>query len=548
MWGGLEDGVLDRIVVVSPHFDDAVLGASHVLGAHPGSTVVTITGGRPEAYPDPPTEWDASGGFRAGDDVVGARREEDRAALAVLGARSTWLEFVDHQYVPPDRRSSPAEVAPALERALRDADPTAVFVPMGIANPDHALTHAAALAVRAALGTDDGAPAWFAYEDAGYVQLPGLLAWRVSGLFRGGLWPTPAIVPAPVDMAAKPRRAGLLHQSAAPAAGRAPVGRAPGGRGTRAVLAPRGASRGVGGPDHPRRPGGSVTALGAGTRVEAGTRVLVTGASSGIGAAVAVEAARRGAEVALVARRADRLEAVAAACRTAGGVAHVHAADLGDPDRAGALALEIWDALGALDVVVNNAAVPMRRPAARLTMDDVSRTMTVNFLSPPPSPWPCSHGWSGAPGARWSTCRASEAASASPTRRRTARVEVRPGRLERVAGHRPGRHRRVRPPRAARCGRHRDLGPARQRPGRLHRAPGARRGGGGRPRGLRVRPRFRALHPRHAGRRGDEASGHRRVHGRHGGHGRRGPRGRRKDVVERVSPAQSCGPRSSKRR
>jgi len=203
MWGVLENGTLDRVLVVSPHFDDAVLGAAHLMGSHPGCTVVTVMGGRPEVYPDPPGEWDAEGGFRSGDDVVAARREEDRAALETLGAHSTWLDFVDGQYEAAERRPRPADVAPALGRAVREAAPTAVFLPMGLAHPDHALTHAAGLRVRESLGAGADTPRWFLYEDGGYVHLPGQLAWRVSTLFRRGLWPTPSIVPARVDMDAK---------------------------------------------------------------------------------------------------------------------------------------------------------------------------------------------------------------------------------------------------------------------------------------------------------------------------------------------------------
>ena len=46
-WGVLPDGVLDRIVVFSPHFDDAALGTAHLLGAHPDALVVTVMGGPP---------------------------------------------------------------------------------------------------------------------------------------------------------------------------------------------------------------------------------------------------------------------------------------------------------------------------------------------------------------------------------------------------------------------------------------------------------------------------------------------------------------------
>src|SRR3954452_17619426 len=105
---------LDRIVVVSPHFDDAVQGAGYLLAGHPGSTVVTVFAGRPPAYPDTPSEWDALGGFRSGDDVVALRREEDEAALAVLGAEHVWLDFADHQYLDAATRPTSEDVAPVL--------------------------------------------------------------------------------------------------------------------------------------------------------------------------------------------------------------------------------------------------------------------------------------------------------------------------------------------------------------------------------------------------------------------------------------------------
>jgi LmbE family N-acetylglucosaminyl deacetylase len=92
-WGVLPPGTFDRVLVFSPHFDDAAMGAGHLLLAHPGSTVVTVFAGPPARYPDEPTEWDALGGFRAGDDVVAVRRHEDADALTVLGADHVWLEF-----------------------------------------------------------------------------------------------------------------------------------------------------------------------------------------------------------------------------------------------------------------------------------------------------------------------------------------------------------------------------------------------------------------------------------------------------------------------
>lgn len=198
-WGVLPDGVFERVVVVSPHFDDAAMGAGYLLLACPGSTVVTVFGGPPARYPDPPSEWDALGGFVAGDDVVAVRRDEDAAALAVLGARPHWLEFVDHQYLAPEARATPEQVAPVLAAAIDAAQPTAVVLPLGLANPDHIVTHDAG--IRLAAQRPD--LAWFAYEDAGYKHLPGMLAWRVAKLFRSDLWPTPMIVPTVQDHARK---------------------------------------------------------------------------------------------------------------------------------------------------------------------------------------------------------------------------------------------------------------------------------------------------------------------------------------------------------
>jgi LmbE family N-acetylglucosaminyl deacetylase len=214
-WGLVDPGTMARIVVVSPHFDDAVLGAAHLIDAHPGTTVVTVLGGRPPAYPDEPTSWDACGGFRAGDDVVALRREEDRAAMAFLEATPVWLDFPDHQYLAKEKRPRPEQVAPVLEEAIRAASPTAVFLPMGLANPDHALTHDAGLAARAALLESESSPAWFCYEDHGYKHIPGILAWRVAKLFKSGLWPTPAVVPVEPDMARK-RAAIDLYKSQLP--------------------------------------------------------------------------------------------------------------------------------------------------------------------------------------------------------------------------------------------------------------------------------------------------------------------------------------------
>lgn len=114
----------------------------------------------------------------------------------------------------------------------------------------------------------------------------------------------------------------------------------------------------------------------------AGSTILVTGASSGIGAALAPMLAERGATVGIVARRADRLGEVLERCRVHAPGSRMWAADLGDLDRAVAVVEEAWATFAGLDVVVHNAAIPKRVPVDRLTADLVDETMRVNFTSP----------------------------------------------------------------------------------------------------------------------------------------------------------------------
>jgi len=113
-----------------------------------------------------------------------------------------------------------------------------------------------------------------------------------------------------------------------------------------------------------------------------GSTILVTGASSGIGAALAPQLAERGATVGVVARRADRLEEVVEQCRRHAPESRLWAADLGDLERAEAVAREAWEDFGHLDCLVNNAAIAKRKHTLDLTVEDVHHTMDVDFFSP----------------------------------------------------------------------------------------------------------------------------------------------------------------------
>ena len=114
-----------------------------------------------------------------------------------------------------------------------------------------------------------------------------------------------------------------------------------------------------------------------------GAGVLLTGSSSGIGAVTATTLAAKGARLVLVARRQELLDEVAAQCVAAGGPApQVVVADLADLDTAERVALEADDALGGIDVLINNAGVPKRRHIRDLDFDTVTTIMNINYFSP----------------------------------------------------------------------------------------------------------------------------------------------------------------------
>ncbi|HOB49863.1 MAG TPA: SDR family oxidoreductase [Mycobacterium sp.] len=115
-----------------------------------------------------------------------------------------------------------------------------------------------------------------------------------------------------------------------------------------------------------------------------GKRVLITGASSGIGEAGAEAFAAEGAEVIVVARRADLLDDLASRIADSGGTATALPCDLTDLDAVDALADTVHQRFGGVDILVNNAGRSIRRPLAD-SLDrwhDVERTMQLNYFSP----------------------------------------------------------------------------------------------------------------------------------------------------------------------
>jgi NAD(P)-dependent dehydrogenase (short-subunit alcohol dehydrogenase family) len=116
----------------------------------------------------------------------------------------------------------------------------------------------------------------------------------------------------------------------------------------------------------------------------AGKRVMVTGASSGIGEATARAVAARGARVMVVARRGEELERVAGEIREAGGEASAYPCDLTDDDSVKALVEAVLTEHGGVDMLVNNAGRSIRRSlsASYDRMHDFERTMEINYFAP----------------------------------------------------------------------------------------------------------------------------------------------------------------------
>jgi short-subunit dehydrogenase len=113
-----------------------------------------------------------------------------------------------------------------------------------------------------------------------------------------------------------------------------------------------------------------------------GLRVLVTGASSGIGAALATELASAGAVVGICARRTALLEEVLDGCRAHQPACRAWTVDLADLGTLEAFAARVQDELGGIDVLVNNAGEPRHGPAATTPWPEVERLFRINFLSP----------------------------------------------------------------------------------------------------------------------------------------------------------------------
>ena len=112
-----------------------------------------------------------------------------------------------------------------------------------------------------------------------------------------------------------------------------------------------------------------------------GEIALVTGASSGIGAATAQLLARKNKAVALVARSADKLEALARSIRAEGGRAEFFPADLSDPAAVSAMTASVRDRMGLPDIIINNAGAGQWKALLETSPEEARQMIELPYLA-----------------------------------------------------------------------------------------------------------------------------------------------------------------------
>ena len=112
-----------------------------------------------------------------------------------------------------------------------------------------------------------------------------------------------------------------------------------------------------------------------------GRVAVVTGASRGLGKAIAVSLGSAGAKIVLVARDIDAMNGVAEHLRAAGGEAEVFKADVTDEQQVRRIETEILARFGHVDILVNNAGMNIRKPLEEFSLDEWQNVLTTNLTS-----------------------------------------------------------------------------------------------------------------------------------------------------------------------
>jgi len=127
-----------KILLVSPHFDDAVLSAGQLMADRRDAEVVTVFGGYPLKAESIQTPYDKKCGFKNAQDAVSIRRLENDIALGLLDATAIDLDFPDSQYISGHVNIvATARVQEQLQKIIDEEDYEFIMAPLGLGHPDH---------------------------------------------------------------------------------------------------------------------------------------------------------------------------------------------------------------------------------------------------------------------------------------------------------------------------------------------------------------------------------------------------------------------------
>lgn len=169
------------VVVVSPHYDDAIFSCGELLSMLPTSTVLTVCTGVPE-NDALSTDWDRRCGLSSARQAMQARSLENAAALSVLGANGVDLGFLDSQYIVGSRMDSEL-LADTVASNIEQLKPSSVIFPLGLFHKDHIHISDTFVTI---CGRYPGIN-WMVYEDIPYRNQAGCVAERLSQLIERGI-------------------------------------------------------------------------------------------------------------------------------------------------------------------------------------------------------------------------------------------------------------------------------------------------------------------------------------------------------------------------
>lgn len=132
---------MKKILLISPHFDDAVLSAGQFMADRPDADVVTVFAGVPITPDNVKTPYDEKCGFDNARDAVGARTRENDNALALLDATPINLEFPDSQYETTHANIVRVyDIKAQLQEIVDATNYEFIMAPLGLGHPDHIKT------------------------------------------------------------------------------------------------------------------------------------------------------------------------------------------------------------------------------------------------------------------------------------------------------------------------------------------------------------------------------------------------------------------------